>query len=336
MQSPQPSCRAEIRRHIAGLPEGAIFSTKDVVQCGKRNTIDQTLWRMVKSNEIERLARGLFVSSRTRKLEYSDYEIAEQKTKGFGNEIVLTGQECALELGLLTKRKDSPQEGETELPRKFLTTGCTTRFRRGDHYIYLRKASSTKTKLGDDKAGKAVRALWWRKEENLDSKAIYKAIKELDNNDYHIAMNQAAIIPSWLRDQLRVSHLTIWRRYSARKPAARKRVAAEYYLPILASPKVQSSSHGDIKSPIAPGIAFKKTATLKPGTKAVTKTTGKAAAKTAFQLDESFNDPINSRFNGQVRLPDLRLTPLQNSLQDSVRHWLIELSKQSDSWNGVH
>ena len=99
MRTSQISCRAEIRRHIAGLPEGAIFRTKDVLQCGMRNAIDQTLWRMVKSKEIERLARGLFVSTRTRKLDYSDYEIAVAKTKGFGNQIVLTGQECAEELG---------------------------------------------------------------------------------------------------------------------------------------------------------------------------------------------------------------------------------------------
>lgn len=105
MRTSQISCRAEIRRHIAGLPEGAIFRTKDVLQCGMRNAIDQTLWRMVKSREIERLARGLFVSTRTRKLDYSDYEIAVAKTKGFGNQIVLTGQECAEELGLRPRRK---------------------------------------------------------------------------------------------------------------------------------------------------------------------------------------------------------------------------------------
>ncbi len=223
MRTSQISCRAEIRRHIAGLPEGAIFRTKDVLQCGMRNVIDQTLWRMVKSNEIERLARGLFVSTRTRKLDYSDYEIAVAKTKGFGNQIVLTGQECAAELGL--------SRGTLENPQIFLTTGCSTRFLRGNHYIYLRSASGTKTKLGDDNAAKAIRALWSQKPEKLDNKTINRAIKELDNNDYGIIMNQAALIPSWLRDQLRASHLTIWRRYSARKPAAQKRIRVESYFP---------------------------------------------------------------------------------------------------------
>ena len=312
MRSPQPSCRTEIRRHIAGLPDGAIFSTKDVVQCGRRNTIDQTLWRMVRSKEIERLARGVFVSSRTRKLEYSDYEIAEQKTKGFGNEIVLTGQECALELGLIANQRDAPKVEESEAPRTFLTTGCTTRFRRGDHYIYLRKASSTKTRLADDNTGKAVRALWWRKAENLDIRAIYKAIKQLDNNDYHIVMNQAAIIPSWLRDQLRTTHLTLWRRYSARRPAANKRIAAEYYLPITAN------LAADITTNIAAAITAETNAAPKPKVKADANADAKTAAKAATQIYRS------------VMLPDLRLNPLQNSLQDSVRHWLEVLSSQSN------
>ncbi len=316
MRSPQPSCRTEIRRHIAGLPEGAIFSTKDVVQCGRRNTIDQTLWRMVRSREIERLARGLFVSSCTRKVEYSDYEIAEKKTKGFGNEIVLTGQECAQELGLITEQKSRERAETSEAPRTFLTTGCTTRFRRGDHYIHLRKASSTKTRLADDNAGKAVRALWWRKAENLDVRAIYKAIKQLNNNDYRIVMNQAAVIPSWLRDQLRTTHLTLWRRYSARKPAAYKRIAAEYYLPV--------KSCSEIQEPMA--ISASKAKTKAAETSAVRAATEKkaaveneAVAKTAAQCHRT------------VRLPDLRLNPLQNSLHDSIRHWIEVLSNQSFS-----
>lgn len=310
MRTSQISCRAEIRRHIAGLPEGAIFRTKDVLQCGMRNAIDQTLWRMVKSNEIERLARGLFVSTRTRKLDYSDCEIAEAKTKGFGNQIVLTGQECAAELGLGPERKfprigtDNRASGtiresgtikrsepitearkETENDSKeilensqtFLTTGCSTRFRRGNHYIYLRSASGTKTKLGDDNAAKAIRALWSQKAAKLDNKTINRAIKELDNNDYGTIMNQAALIPSWLRDQLRASHLTIWRRYSARKPAAQKRIRVESYFP--------------------PVLAASATCTAPR--------------------------------RRPIRLPDLREKPLQIPAQDTVRNWLTELVKDS-------
>jgi len=317
MRTSQISCRAEIRRHIAGLPEGAIFRTKDVLQCGMRNAIDQTLWRMVKSNEIERLARGLFVSTRTRKLNYSDYEIAVAKTKGFGNQIVLTGQECSAELGLGRGRKfpriekDNRESGtikesgsikesepitearkETENhsretlenPQIFLTTGCSTRFRRGDHYIYLRSASGTKTKLGDDNAGKAIRALWSQKAEKLDNKAINRAIKELDNNGYGIIMNQAAVIPSWLRDQLRASHLTIWRRYSARKPAAQKRIRVESYF----SPALAASA--------------------------------------------TYTSPLKRA----IRLPDLREKPLQIQPQDSVRNWLTDIFKDSFDCQRTH
>jgi hypothetical protein len=321
MRTSQISCRAEIRRHIAGLPEGAIFRTKDVLQCGMRNAIDQTLWRMVKSNEIERLARGLFVSTRTRKLDYSDYEIAVAKTKGFGNQIVLTGQECSAELGLGPGRKfpriakDNKESGtikasgtikesgpisepksearkETEShssetlenPQIFLTTGCSTRFLQGNHYIYLRSASGTKTKLGDDNAGKAIRALWSQNAERLDNKAINRAIKNLDNHDYGIIMNQAAVIPSWLRDQLRASHLTIWRRYSARKPAAQKRIRVESYFP--------------------PSLAASATYT--------------APLKRA------------------IRLPDLREKPLQIPAQDSVRNWLTDLLKDSFDCQRTH
>lgn len=316
MRSPQPSCRTEIRRHIAGLPEGAIFSTKDVVQCGRRNTIDQTLWRMVRSKEIERLVRGLFVSSRTRKVEYSDYEIAEKKTKGFGNEIVLTGQECAQELGLIAEQKDTKRAETSEAPRTFLTNGCTTRFRRGDHYIDLRKASSTKTRLADNNAGKAVRALWWRTAANLDIRAIYKAIKQLDSNDYRIVMNQAAVIPSWLRDQLRTTHLTLWRRYSARKPAANKRIAAEYYLPIKSYSEIQEQMV--IAAP-QPKTKAAKNSALRAATGKKAALEKKAVAKAAAQCHKT------------VRLPDLRLNPLQNSLQNSIRHWIEVLSNQSSS-----
>ena len=55
--------QAAVRRHINCLPERAIFCTRDFLTYGKRNAIDQVLFKMVHKSEIIRLAWGVFVKN---------------------------------------------------------------------------------------------------------------------------------------------------------------------------------------------------------------------------------------------------------------------------------
>ncbi len=52
---------AQIRKHIAELPVGALFTPAILLACGTRATVDQTLSRLVRAGTIQRIARGIFV-----------------------------------------------------------------------------------------------------------------------------------------------------------------------------------------------------------------------------------------------------------------------------------
>lgn len=50
-----------IRQRIAGMPVGEPFASAAFLNCGTRASVDQTLSRLVKAGDIERVARGVFV-----------------------------------------------------------------------------------------------------------------------------------------------------------------------------------------------------------------------------------------------------------------------------------
>jgi len=52
-----------IRQAIADKPPGAILSSADFLSMGTRAAVDQTLFRLMKTGSIERVARGLYVAA---------------------------------------------------------------------------------------------------------------------------------------------------------------------------------------------------------------------------------------------------------------------------------
>jgi len=50
-----------VRRYINRLAPNTLFSTSQLLSCGKRAAVDQALSRLVKRGDIIRLTRGLFL-----------------------------------------------------------------------------------------------------------------------------------------------------------------------------------------------------------------------------------------------------------------------------------
>ena len=48
-----------VRRHVNCLPPDVLFSTRELLQYGKRSAVDQSLSRLVKRGDIIRLTRGI-------------------------------------------------------------------------------------------------------------------------------------------------------------------------------------------------------------------------------------------------------------------------------------
>ena len=82
MRWPSP----DIHEHIMRLPPTKIFTTRELLPYGTRAAVDQTLYRMVKSGFLTRLALGVFIRdpSKNPTLE----EIAVAKLTAYGKRLV--------------------------------------------------------------------------------------------------------------------------------------------------------------------------------------------------------------------------------------------------------
>lgn len=113
---------------------GKVFTPKDFLDLGSRDAADQSLSRLVKSGEIQRLGRGLYHYPRMNKrlgilLAPDLDEIAEALARQTGSRVVPSGAVAANQLGL-----------STQVPAKpvYLTDGRTRQVRVGGTLFQIR------------------------------------------------------------------------------------------------------------------------------------------------------------------------------------------------------
>lgn len=207
------SCISKIRKYVASLPPGALFSTQECVQFGSRSAVDQSIYQLIDLNILERIVRGVFVAVKSRRREYSAEEVAVVKASAFGNFIVQTGASCAQERGLKAESDSVDQSIQRdEQPQSFLTSGHSTRFRFGEGYIYLRKCNGRKIHLSDSHVGKTIRALWHVQQSALSVEAIYSQILSFNRSDFIELVSKARFMPAWLRDKITAAFSIRWQR----------------------------------------------------------------------------------------------------------------------------
>lgn len=192
---PKPS--QDIRRHIARLQEGVMFTTKDVLHCARRNTVDQALSRLCKKDVIGRIARGVYVKLPRRPIPLpTPQEVAQVKAQSWGKRIMESGQDAAFKLELTE---------EAEQALVFLTTGCTTAFNSVVGRIRFRKAAPKKVLLGDSNMATKVKAFWhmgkWFCRQTDCLRQVFEPVWQ-NAPEREELITFAAIMPSWLRDML--------------------------------------------------------------------------------------------------------------------------------------
>jgi hypothetical protein len=203
------SCIEAIRQVIDELPADALFTSRDLVQFGYRSAVDQSVSRLLKSQFITRVARGVFIKFGA--LQPSAYEVAKTKAKSFGRELVTHGKTIAAELNLMpTEPQDESQQplpieqiqkGEPELI--FHITGRSSSFIYGKRRVYLHGSCQRILHHGETESGRLIRALWFigkkwgiNEIERLLSESTTETLTELLKN--------AAWMPGWLSHQMRL------------------------------------------------------------------------------------------------------------------------------------
>lgn len=186
--------KASVGRHIAQLPAGVMFCTRDVLKYGSRNAIDQALWHFVKIGFIDRVARGLFIKP-GRDTEYPTIdEIAVAKAAAFGRSIWVHGAVAAGRMNI------SPCH---EKPHTYATNGGTTSFLAGQVRIFLKRCAPRKAKPGDRKCGLVIRALWSVGKDYIEQKHLCQAWLQMTRDERQkLRNNWCSVMPAWLTDRL--------------------------------------------------------------------------------------------------------------------------------------
>ncbi|HEY9757353.1 MAG TPA: hypothetical protein V6C97_19445 [Oculatellaceae cyanobacterium] len=185
---------AGIRAHIANLSATTIFTTREVLKYGKRGAVDQCLHLLVRSREIRRLARGVFVQDPN--INPSIEEIAQIKAAAFGKHIYKYATEVLHQLHIL--RPDDPStesDGKT-----FAIDGHSSGFESFRGPIKYKGIAQRKARLCESQTGEKVHALWhFGAEENIE-KAVRFVFQSLKREERLKLRSCSSLMPGWLNN----------------------------------------------------------------------------------------------------------------------------------------
>ncbi len=210
-----------VRRHVNRMDYGQPFSIRDLLAYGRRKTIDQYIYLMVKEGYLVRLAAGVLMKAGPCTPRPSAEEVAEVKARAFGRKIAIHGADGARKLGLNSK-------GNRDVI--FYTNGHSTSFRYGSIRVHLKMTSQRRLEISDAEGGLVVRALWYRGRRHVTSLAAERVCRELTHIQRQEIRKKVRSFPQWLGDIL----TWLWRFLPAEivrgKPASESRESLESML----------------------------------------------------------------------------------------------------------
>ena len=194
------STASNIRRFVNRLKYGQIFTSRDILSCGRRGAIDQAVYRFVKIKYIYRLARGVFIKAKyANEYVVSQGEIAAIKALSFGKQILSHGHDVAYHFGLSKEGNDFPC---------FATNGASSSFQFNGVRIQFKHVCARKMRLAESKAGATLRALWHlgRSWYLNRSQIIHSQLCALSGDLLRPERQElralAALTPAWLNDDI--------------------------------------------------------------------------------------------------------------------------------------
>jgi len=187
----------EIIRKIRSFRKGKPFRSNGFLELGSRAAVDQVLSRLVKSGEIKRIKRGLFV-----KPERNVYvgevlpgaeEIARFLTQQAGAKLAISGAEAARRFGFTT---------QVSSQSVFLTDGPSREYYIGNHKVSLKRVTPQKLALAGRPAGDALSALWYLGKSGVTPQTFEQIEGRLSPEEFSVLTQKQEVMPGWMRDTL--------------------------------------------------------------------------------------------------------------------------------------
>lgn len=184
----------EILTRIRRQGRGRVFIPKDFLDLGSRAAADQSLSRLVKSRDIERLGRGLYHYPRVNKrldipVAPDLDEIAEALGRQTGSRVVPSGAVAANRLGL-----------STQVPAKpvYLSDGRTRQVPVGTTVFQIRHAAPKELPAGSRTSAMVFQALRHLGQEAVDDQVIAQLRRALSAEQRRQLLQDALYTTDWI------------------------------------------------------------------------------------------------------------------------------------------
>lgn len=185
----------QILEHAKTLSEGVPLRAKDLLHLGTRVAIDQSLSRLVKSGQLLRAGRGMYVrpvETRFGVRPPSVPKVVEALSEARGETLVSSGATAANSLGL------TPQ---VPVRVVYLTSGRSRLLSIGAQTVELRHAPPWQLELPESRAGQAIRAIAWLGQERA-TEAVESLRCKLSSTDLHELTKVQGRLPMWVAKQV--------------------------------------------------------------------------------------------------------------------------------------
>jgi len=188
-----------VRTRILRRMQGKVFTPKDFLDIAGRDATDQTLSRLVRAGDLERLGRGLYHSPQFNvrlgiRLAPDPDEIAEALGRQTGSRVAPSGAVAANRLGL-----------STQVPAKpvYLTDGRTRRVKVGNFVVEIRHVAPKELPSGSRTSALVFQALRHLGPKAVDDRIVAKIRKVLTAKQRRELLRDARYATDWIAEAAR-------------------------------------------------------------------------------------------------------------------------------------
>ena len=184
----------DILDRIRGHDRGKVFTPKDFLDLGSRDAADQSLSRLVRSGEIQRLGRGIYHYPRVNErlgipIGPDPDEIAEALGRQTGTRVLPSGAAAANRLGL-----------STQVPAKpvYLTDGRTRQVRIGGMVFQIRHAAPKELSAASRTSAMVFQALRHLGRTAIDDQVIARLRRVLSADQRQQLLRDSRYTTDWI------------------------------------------------------------------------------------------------------------------------------------------
>ena len=210
MLNPTPVIKSQILQRIRQAPADKVWTPVDFLDLGSRDAVDKTLQRMVASNDLRRIDRGLYdqprVNTLTGQPAAPDYRsVIDAVGRGDQVRVLIDGMTAANDLGLTTA-----------VPGKIIvhTDGRLRNITLGNLILQFKLTAPSKLYWAGRPAMRVVQALYWLRDglknaDQVDQDAIKAKLVRLlrDSNQGNAIRDDLRsglhTVPSWMQRWIR-------------------------------------------------------------------------------------------------------------------------------------